>query len=172
MNQKSAQMPEHGAYLAAAVKEFETAVIMFQKQNYERAREIFEKLHARGPVEVASRAASYLKMCEKRLAASTPTLRSARDFYDLGIAQLNARQLDAALENLQRADKAAPNQEHIRYALAAACALQGNADAAIEHLAAAIQLRPANRSQAAQDEDFRSLADDPRFQKLIRPGGM
>jgi tetratricopeptide (TPR) repeat protein len=163
---------ELGAQLASAVKEFETAVVHFQKQNYERAREIFERLHARGPVEVASRAGSYLKMCEQKLGGATIAMRSARDHYDLGIAQLNARQLDAAVESLARADKLAPRQEHIRYALAAACALQGNADAALDHLAAAIELRPANRSQAAQDEDFRSLAGDARFQNLIRSGGM
>ena len=143
---------------------------MFQKQNFERAREIFEKLAARGPVEVGSRASSYLKMCEQKLAAGAPAGRSSRDYYDLGVAQLNARELDAAFESLTRADKAVPNQEHVRYALAAACALQGNADAALEHLAAAIELRPANRSMAAQDQDFHLLSSDSRFQKLIRSG--
>jgi tetratricopeptide (TPR) repeat protein len=154
----------------AAVKEFESGVLMFQKQNFERAREIFEKLEARGPVEVGSRAGAYLKMCEQKLAASTPASRSARECYDLGIAQLNARDLDAALESLARADKMAPSQEHIRYALAAVCAQHGNADAALGHLAAAIQLRPANRAMAAQDDDFQPLTSDIRFQKLIRSG--
>lgn len=86
------------------------------------------------------------------------------------VAQLNARELDAAFESLTRADKAAPNQEHVRYALAAVCALQGNADAGLEHLAAAIELRSANRSMAAQDQDFHLLSSDSRFQRLIRWG--
>jgi tetratricopeptide (TPR) repeat protein len=155
----------------AAVKEFESGVLMFQKQNFERARDIFEKLVAKGPVEVGSRASSYLKTCERRLAASTPASRSARECYDLGIAQLNARDLDAALESLARADKLAPSQEHIRYALAAVCAQHGNADAALGHLTAAIHLRPANRTMAAQDDDFHPLSSDSRFHKLIRSGG-
>ncbi len=158
--------------LANAVKEFESGVLMFQKQNFERAKEIFEKLMAKGPVEVASRAGSYLKMCEQKLVVGAMPSRSARDFYDIGVAQLNARKLDAALESFSRADKMSPRQEHIRYVLAATYALQGNADAALEHLAAAIELRPANRSLAAQDEDFQPLASDSRYQKLIRPGGM
>jgi len=166
---------EHGldssTQLAAAVKEFESGMLMFQKQNFERAREIFDKLVAKGPVEVGSRAGSYLKVCEQKLAASTPATRSARDYYDLGIVQLNARHLDAALESLARADKMAPRQEYIRYALAAVCAQHGNADAALGHLTAAIGLRPANRSLAGQDEDFQPLTSDSRFQKLIRSGG-
>lgn len=157
-------------HLITAVKDFESGVLLFQKQNFERAREVFRKLIARGPVEVASRANSYLKMCEQKLESTAPASRSARDYYDLGIAQLNARQLDAALETLLKADKAAPRQEHIRYALAAAYALHGNADAAVEHLGVAIKLRPANRSLASQDHDFQPLASDSRFQTLIRSG--
>ncbi len=143
---------------------------MFQKQNFERARQIFERLAATGPLEVGSRAGSYLKMCEQKLAAAAPASRSSRDYYDLAIAQLNARDLDAAFESLSRADKAVPNQDHVRYALAAVCALLGSAESALDHLAAAIALRPANRSMAAQDQDFQSLASDSRFQKLVRSG--
>lgn len=168
---KSEHKLEFNAPLTAAVKEFESGMLMFQKQNFERAREIFEKLVAKGPVEVGSRAGTYLKICEQKLGASAPATRSAREYYDLGIAQLNARELDAAIESLTRADKMAPRQEYIRYALAAVCALHGNADAALGHLMAAIQLRPANRSLAAQDEDFQWLTSDSRFPKLIRSGG-
>ncbi|MBI4166555.1 MAG: hypothetical protein HY508_12550 [Acidobacteria bacterium] len=168
---KAEQQFEFSKKLSAAVKEFESAVLMFQKQNFDRAKEIFERLAASGPVEVGSRATSYLKICEQKLAAGTPASRSARDYYDLGVAQLNARELDAAFESLTRADKAAPNQEHVRYALAAVCALRGNADTALEHLAGAIELRPANRSMAAQDQDFYPLSSDSRFRRLIRSGG-
>ncbi len=168
-SQKTQSHPADAQYLAA-VRDFEAGVVMFQKQKYGRAREIFEKLAGAGPLEVGNRANSYLKMCNQKLASAAPAGRSSRDYYNLGVAQLNARDLDAALESLTRADKAVPNQEHVRYALAAVCALLESADAAIEHLAAAIALRPANRSLAAQDEDFHSLKSESRFQKLIRSG--
>jgi tetratricopeptide (TPR) repeat protein len=154
----------------AAVKDFEAGLVLFQKQNFEKARQVFEKLAAEAPLEVGSRAQTYLKMCEQKLGGVGRAGRSSRDYYDLGVAQLNARDLDAALENLTKADKAAPRQEHILYALAAVQALRGNADAALGHLAAAIQLRPANRYLAARDEDFQSLSGDGRFRQLIRSG--
>ncbi|MBZ5543210.1 MAG: tetratricopeptide repeat protein [Acidobacteriia bacterium] len=154
----------------AGVKNFETGVRLFQKQNYERAREIFEKLQGDSTVEVRNRAQVYLHLCKQRLAHTELSLRTPEDYYDLGVAQLNARQIEAALESLTKANKLRPNQEHIRYALAAAHALAGNADAAIEHLTAAIELRPNNRYQASKDEDFHSLASYPRFSRLIRQG--
>lgn len=165
--QRTKELP-NAAYLAA-VKSFEAGVVLFQKQSYEKAREVFDKLSMESPPEVSSRAIAYLRMCEQKLAAAEP-VRSPREHYDVGIAQLNARHLDAAIDHLAKAYKAGPLQEHVRYALAAAYALRGNSNAALEHLAAAIELRPANRYLAARDEDFHFVAGDPRFQELIRPG--
>ncbi len=165
--QRARQRPN--AEYVAAVKSFETGVILFQKQSYDKARGVFEKLAAGAPPEVSNRARTYLRMCDQKLAPSEP-VRGPREHYDLGVAQLNARELDAAVENLTKALKAGPDQEHVRYALAAAHALQGNSDAALEHLAVAIELRPANRHLAATDEDFQPLAGDRRFQQLIRSG--
>jgi tetratricopeptide (TPR) repeat protein len=153
-----------------AVKNFEAGVRLFQKQSYDKALEFFEKLASGAPPEVGNRARAYLRMCEQKLKPPELTPKGPREYYDLGIAQLNARNLDAALEYLTKAQKAAMDQEHVHYALAATCALQGNADAAIEHLAVAIQLRPRNRFLAAKDADFDSLAGDPRFRQLVFSG--
>ncbi len=154
----------------AAVKNFEAGARYFQKQNYEKAKEIFEKLAAASaPPEVADRARLHLRLCQQRLGRSVPALKTAGDYYVLGVAELNARNLDVALEHLNKADKLEPNREHIRYALAAAHALQRNSDVALEHLKAAIALRPEDRFQARRDEDFESLAADPRFKSLVHP---
>jgi len=154
----------------AGVKNFEAGVRMFQKQNYGRAKELFERLQEDSTAEVRNRAQVYLHLCEQKLSQAGPAPRTPEDHYDLGVAQLNARQIDAALESLTKANKLRPNQEHIRYALAAAHAQAGNADAALEHLTAAIELRPNNRYQARKDADFQSLGSDPRFTRLIRQG--
>lgn len=165
--QEAAEKQRAEARYFAAIKSFEVAVRYFQKGNYEKAKEIFEKL-AGGPTqEVASRAQVYLRMCEQKLSRTASEPKAAADLYDLGVAHLNARNLDAAVEHLSKALRSGPNQDHVRYALAAAHALLGNVEAALEHLRVAIELRPANRLLAGEDEDFRSLADDPRFQRLI-----
>ncbi len=153
----------------AAVKDFESAVRHFQKQKYDKARELFEELVKSPAREVAARARVHLQLCEQKLnsAGRAPAPKTAEDFYNLGVLQLNARSFDSALENLGRAEKLKPDQEHVRYALAAAHALQGNSDAALEHLTTAVALRPENRGRARRDEDFHSLAPDPRFKQLL-----
>ena len=150
-----------------AVKNFETAARYFQKQQYDKAKEIYEKLVELPIAEIADRARVHLQLCERKLGASTPGPKSAEDYYNLGVAELNVRNLDGAIEHLNKADKLAPDKEHIRYTLAAAYALQGNADVALEHLKSSIALRRENRVLARHDEDLASLASDPRFKRIV-----
>lgn len=159
------------AQYLAALKNFETGARYFQKGSFEKAREIFEKLVVSAPREVGDRARIHLRACEQRLSRSAPAPKTAANYYDLGIAALNARTLDSAVELLNKADKLEPNKDYVRYALAAAHALQRNTEAALEHLKAAIALRAENRYQARQDEDFQTLASEPRFRSLLRSEG-
>jgi tetratricopeptide (TPR) repeat protein len=164
---QAAEKQRIDAQYRAAVKNFEIAARAFRRQNYKKAKEVLEKLVNGEVREVAERARIHLRLCEQKLSRPAPAPRGAEDFYNLGVAALNARDLPAAIESLSKADKLKPNQEHVRYALAAARALQGNTDAALEDLKVALTLRPANRIQARYDEDFRGLAGDPRFRRLV-----
>ena len=108
----------------------------------------------------------HLHLCEqKSLHQATP--KTAEDFYLQGVAALNNREIETAIQHLNRSDKMVPNQEYVHYALAAAYGLQGNSDTALLHLQTAIKLRPANRVQARHDDDFQVLAADPRFERLV-----
>jgi tetratricopeptide (TPR) repeat protein len=155
------------ALFQAAVKNFELGARAFQKQNYERAKEIFEKLASTGVAGVAERARVHLRLCEQKLSRPGPPPRKPEDLYTLGVGALNSRRLDDAIEYLNKAQKSAPKLEHIGYALAAAYSLRGDAEAALQHLREAIILRPQNRIQARRDEDFQALATDARFKELV-----
>jgi tetratricopeptide (TPR) repeat protein len=150
-----------------AVKNFELGARAFHKQNYEKAKEIFEKLASTGIEGVAERARVHLRLCEQRLSRPSPPPRKAEDLYTLGVGALNSRRLDDAIEYLGKAQKSEPKVEHICYALAAAYSLRGDAGAALQHLREAIILRPQNRIQARRDEDFQGLAADVRFKDLV-----
>lgn len=153
----------------AAVKNFAVATRHFYQHNYAKAKELFDKALNGASPEIVERARVHIHLCEQKLARPAPAPKTPTDFYNLGVAELNVRNLDLALRHLSKADKAAPNRDEIRYALAAAHALQGNTDVAFEHLKAAIALRPENRFQARHDEDFEPLRADPRFRGLIYP---
>jgi tetratricopeptide (TPR) repeat protein len=159
------------AQYQSAVRNFEIAMRALQKQNYDRAAEVFEKLIDSEAREVAERARVHLRLCRQRTGRALPVPKSAEEYYTLGVACLNAGNLELAVEHLSKANKLKSNQDHIRYALAAAHARQGNADAGIEHLQAAVALRPENRIQARHDGDFQGLVSDPRFRRLLYPTG-
>ena len=163
--------PVDPQYLAA-IRTFDLAVRLFRKQSFGKARQVFAKLVSSTYPEVADRAKLHLRLCDQRKNHSAAAPKSAQENYVLGVAELNARQLASALDRLNKADRLEPNREHIHYALAAAHALQGNADAALQHLKVAVSLRPQNGFQARGDEDFRSLASDPRFQRLVGMNGL
>jgi len=141
------------------------------KQEYRKAKDLFEKLVATAPPELAERAGLHLRLCQSRTRRPGPVPKTASDYYVMGVAELNSRNLDSAVVHLERADKLEPEREDIQYALAAAHALQGNAEKALAHLRASVTLRPANSFQIRQDNDFASLAGDPRFRELVYSGG-
>ena len=161
------EMDRSDPQFKAALKSFSAAARFFHKQNYRKAYELFEKVVGSPARELAERARVHLALCEQKLGRPAPTPKTAGEYYDLGVTELNARHLELAIEYLSKADKSAPNREHIKYALAAAHAVQRNTDVAIEHLKVAIALRPGNRFQVRFDDDFQPLASDPRFKRLI-----
>jgi tetratricopeptide (TPR) repeat protein len=165
------ERPQVNVQYQTVIKNFETGVRAFQKQNYDRAAEIFARLVDSDARDVAERAQVHLRLCRQRTGRPAPAPKSADEYYALGVACLNGRDLQHAVEHLSKADKLKPNQDHIRYALAVSHALEGNVDAAFAHLEAAFALRPENRIHARRDEDFQGLVADPRFRRLIYPAG-
>ncbi len=59
------------------------------------------------------------------------------------------------------------DREALTYNLACAEARLGETDAAIEHLRAALALRPSFTELAREDTDLDALRDDPRFVELV-----
>jgi tetratricopeptide (TPR) repeat protein len=148
---------------------FESAMRLFHARQLQKARELFQEA-AQGPErDVAQRARLHIAMCDRRLQHETPTLRSADDYYNYGVALINTRKLAEARQHLERALEIAPGADHIHYALALAQALGGDLSNAHENLRRAIEIEPRNRIMARQDADFAPLANQPPFDALLYP---
>jgi tetratricopeptide (TPR) repeat protein len=165
------QRPHADVPYQTAIRNFEVGVRAFHKQDYQKAAEVFEKLVDIEARDVAERAQMHLRLCRQRTGRAAPPPKSVEEYYALGVACLNARNLEQAIEHLGKADKLKPNQDHIQYALAVSHALEGNSNEAFAHLEAAFALRPENRFHARRDEDFQGLTSDPRFRQLIYSSG-
>jgi len=152
------------------LKVYEEALKLFQQQKYHRAKQAFERALEGPGGELGDRARMHLRICEQRISSAAPAAaKSAEDHYTHGVALMNLGRWDEAREHFDRALKASPKADHIVYAMAALDCLTGEADAAIEKLKQAIQLRPENRYHARNDEDFSFLQEDPRFTELLYP---
>lgn len=155
---------------ASAVLAYEAGIKLMHAEEFQKAIKCFDNLiveHLEEP-EIQERAKVLLHACEKKIQEKAKTvLRSADDHYNVGIADLNRRALDSAIQHLQQALKLTPKADHVLYALAAANALQGIRDQALQYLKQAIHHRTENRFLASRDSDFESLYEDPDFKQLV-----
>jgi tetratricopeptide (TPR) repeat protein len=148
---------------------FEAAMKLFHARRLAEARELFQTAAAGPESDVAQRARLHIAMCDRRLEQAAPNLSSAEDYYNYGIALLNARKVPEARSHLERALEMSPGMDHIHYALGLAQALAGDLPKAYDNLKRAIELEPRNRILARQDADFAPLATHPPFDALLYP---
>ena len=154
---------------ARQLASFEAAMKLFHARKMQEARGQFQAA-AEGPErDVAQRARLHISMCDRRLQQTTVTLKSAEDYYNYGVALINARNVSEARTHLEKALAMAPGTDHIHYALALAQALSGDSANAYDNLRRAIELEPRNRIMARQDADFAPLANQPPFDVLLYP---
>jgi tetratricopeptide (TPR) repeat protein len=159
-------------HFSNAIQAYEAGIKLMHAEEFERAGRCFQKLVVDYPdePEIQERAKVLLHACEKKIQEKARTvLRSADDHYNVGIADLNRREIGAAIEHLQHALKLMPKGDHILYALATASALKGERDQALGFLKQSIHHRGENRFLAARDSDFETLQEDPEFKQLIAP---
>jgi tetratricopeptide (TPR) repeat protein len=148
---------------------FEKAIALFHAGNFQKAKALFEKAAAGPAREVAHSAKIHARICEQRTNKAAPSLTSADDYYNYGVALLNRRELEAAEKHLERAVNLAPNQDHLYYALALCSGLRGDIQQAHANLKRAIELQPRNRAQARNDPDFADLLQQPLLEELLFP---
>ena len=154
-----------------AIQAYEAAIKLMHAEQFDKAIRHFEDLiaeHVDEP-EIQERAKVLLHVCEKKIQDKGTILRSADDYYNVGIADLNRRELSSAIEHLQHALKLMPKADHVLYALASANALLLNRDQALQYLKQSIHHRPENRFLAIRDADFESLQEDADFKQLTAP---
>ncbi|HLF84229.1 MAG TPA: tetratricopeptide repeat protein [Blastocatellia bacterium] len=152
----------------AAVRAFEQALRLFNRQDFGTARSAFLSLLGKfaEQVEIVARARTYLAICEQRLARSPSVPRNLDALYNQGVFQLNRGNTAEAIELFEKALKVEPRADHVYYSLAAAYARLNDTPKAMEALRRAIGIRPVHRSHARRDLDFAGLRSNEDFQQL------
>jgi len=152
-----------------SLQSYQTGFQLLQEGKFEKARVIFEKLIATGPVEVLERCRVYLSVCVAKLNEPTRSFASPEEQYDYAISLLNTGDYDEARDHFEIILSDHPSADYAHYGLAALESMTGQTEECLEHMAVAIRLNPQNRIQARTDTDFHNMIEDPRFTELLYP---
>jgi len=155
-----------------AVAALEAGIKLMYAEDYAKAVKAFNKVIAEYPEEpeIQASAKARIHARDSSLSERARTVfKTAHDHYNVAVALMNAGDVETAMTHLQSALKLAPKADHILYAMAAANALQGNRDQALNYLKQSIHHRAENRFQALQDNDFAVLAEEQAFKDLVAP---
>jgi tetratricopeptide (TPR) repeat protein len=155
---------------AQAVQNYEAGLKAMQAHKYDRAKGFFEKVVAGPSPELGDRAAVYLASCKQQLSRGLlSSFKTAEEQFDYAVSLMNMGDYLAAREQFEVLTKKAPKLHFIWYGMAVLNCLTGHFPEALTSLNEAIRLNPADRFQARNDADFKSMADDPRFTELLYP---
>jgi len=148
---------------------FQAAVQLLQQGKYERALASFEKMISTAPPEIQERCKMYAQTCQRQLERSRLTFLTPEEHCDYAVSLLNTGYFEDAREQFNDILANHPEADYALYGLALLDSITGRSQDCLKHLAQAIELNPKNRLQARADNDFQSMADDPRFTELLYP---
>ena len=152
-----------------AFQHYQAAVQLLQQGKYDKALAAFEKLLPAAPLELRERCKMYISTCQRQMDKHNLTFLTPEEHYDYAISQLNTGYYEEAREQFSAILAAYPEADYALYGLAILDAITGLTQDCLKSLAQAIELNPRNRLQARADNDFHSMADDPRFTELLYP---
>jgi tetratricopeptide (TPR) repeat protein len=152
-----------------AFQHYQAAVQLLQQGKFDKALAAFEKLLPAAPAELLERCKMYINTCQRQLENHNLTFLTPEEHYDYAISQLNTGYYEEAREQFTCILATYPGADYAFYGLALLDAMTGRAQDCLRNLAQAIELNPKSRLQARVDNDFQSMADDPRFTELLYP---
>ena len=156
---------------AAALEQYQAAVIAMQQGNYAAAHPALEKLLTTAPPEFIDRIRMYLSACIAQSKKAANEFASPEEKYDYAISLLNDGQYEDAREHLNEILAGDENADYAFYGLAVLASMTGDTTTCLDKLTEAIRLNNMNRIQARSDSDFQDMSDDPRFTELLYPEG-
>lgn len=152
-----------------AFQHYQSAVQLLQQGKFEKALAAFEKILPAAPIELVDRCRMYIITCQRQLENHRLTFLTPEEHFDYAISQLNTGYYEEAREQFEGILHGHPLADYAYYGLALLDAMTGRTHDCLGNLARAIELNPKNRLQARVDNDFQSMADDPRFTELLYP---
>ncbi len=154
-----------------ALHVYSNAVQEMQMGNFQEALDGFRSLDGNAPPEIRERARVYRQACERQLEQGKSQLQfqTPAEQFDYAMVCINNNDYDEARDHLQAILEYDEQADYAHYGMSVLDGITGQPEGSLRHLQRAIELNPFNRIQARNDQDFRPMADDPRFTELLYP---
>jgi len=152
----------------AAIRAFEQALKLFNRQDFAAAKVAFEQIidnHGE-QTDIAAPVRTYLAICDQKMVRASSKTRNPDALYNQGVFEFNRGNVEAAIDIFEKALKAEPRADHLLYSLAAAYAREGHDAKSVEALRKAIAVNPVHRSHARHDPDFTPLRGNREFLRV------
>ncbi|HEU0122008.1 MAG TPA: hypothetical protein VFQ91_15865 [Bryobacteraceae bacterium] len=166
-NPISKSMPASSGSPETQLSAFDKAMKLFHTRDFQGALPLFVQASTGADLSIAHTAQLHARMCRQRLEKDAPQLNTSEDNYAYGVSLASRRDYAGAEQYLQRALQLAPRADHILYSLALVKGMQGDIAAAASFLSRAIEIQPANRSNARTDPDFHDLLQNQSIRDLV-----
>jgi predicted Zn-dependent protease len=167
----SAEAPEQDEQYQALLARYGQAIESLRGGDWARAQQELQALAKEHPEEqeLADRARTWLRICERKLAPETDDPSDPDEAYTRAVVLMNNGSTRHAIRLLDRCLQNEPASVRFLYARASAHALEGRAEPAVADLRQAIALDPKVRYQAVNDTDFERIREEPSFIDVIEP---
>ena len=160
--------------LQAITEEYEKALQTFHKKSYAKAGESFKKIietykdsEFYSVLEIQTRAKVFQSIAQAQTHPVTIKLENAQDYVWEGVYQLNAGNLDKALELFLHAEKNNYRDAYLFYVIAAAYLRKEDTANALRYVEKCLKKDEHYKIVVYNEPDFEPLLQDQEFLKLV-----
>lgn len=160
--------------LQAITEEYEKALQTFHKKSYGKAAEAFKKIietykdsEFYSVLEIQTRSKVFQSIALAQTHPVTIKLENAQDYVWEGVYQLNAGNLDKALELFLHAEKNNCRDAYLYYVMAAAYLRKEDTANALRYVEKCLKKDEHYKIVVYNEPDFEPLLQDQEFLKLV-----
>ena len=160
--------------MQAITEEYEKALQSFHKKNYSKAGEAFKKIvdtykdsEFYSVLEIQTRAKVYQSMAKSQTHPLTVKLESPQDHVWEGVYQLNAGNVDNAMEFFLHAEKNNYRDAYLYFLMAAAYLRKEDTANALRYVEKCLKKDEHYKVIVYNEPDFEPLLQDQDFLKLV-----
>jgi len=160
--------------LKSITKEFTKAVALFRERECQQAYELFNRISEEykdsqyySVIEIQGRSKFYKMLCETRLNPVKTDDWDDEDYLYDGIFQLNAGNLDKALERFKYLEEKKYHHPNLDYLLSLVHLKKGNTETCLTYLQMAIKSDEVFKTIAYNEPDFEPLFENDEFTEMV-----